>query len=375
MAKLITTEPSPPKKNQKLTTTTTKAAFITRPIPTNVPEPTSNNVAATQINFPMTTKFFLTHPAPSTVAQPHQKELDNTTNPQLKKQFITPDPLLIFRFQHRHQVQIQSDGWERQKRKWIQILSNDPHLTINQFNTMTSHLLPSTKETYWGALLAAGRDVAWSLLHHPAICAQTKSLNRKAMLHIPTQSPPISLQEVQRLALSMTPHAAVALETCFALAARLGDILQLTARSISQVKSDLIGITFWEGKVVPIIGPYTLHVPTASGPGQALLALRKQAKSPQQRLFSPTVANELDRALKSNNYGRRSLRRGALQTMALAGAKSETLLHFSKHRTLEMLYKYLGWGQYLLPPNTALEQQKALLAPFSPASNTYTTTL
>lgn len=40
----------------------------------------------------------------------------------------------------------------------------------------------------------------------------------------------------------------------------------------------------------------------------------------------------------------RSIRRGALQTMALAGATDQTLLEFSQHRDPQMLHRYLDWG-------------------------------
>lgn len=40
----------------------------------------------------------------------------------------------------------------------------------------------------------------------------------------------------------------------------------------------------------------------------------------------------------------RSMRRGALITMAEAGAPISVLLNFSKHKSSAMLYRYLGWG-------------------------------
>ena len=58
------------------------------------------------------------------------------------------------------------------------------------------------------------------------------------------------------------------------------------------------------------------------------------------------IQKEVMNALKTTDqkYEQRSIRRGSLQVLAMAGADEPTLLSFSGHKHAPMLWRYLGWG-------------------------------
>ena len=59
----------------------------------------------------------------------------------------------------------------------------------------------------------------------------------------------------------------------------------------------------------------------------------------------------------------RSLRRGSLQTLATKGATHEQLMHFSGHKTLASLLRYLNWGSIVGKRESELQELGTLLAP------------
>ena len=73
----------------------------------------------------------------------------------------------------------------------------------------------------------------------------------------------------------------------------------------------------------------------------------QQFKSPTDSVCSMSDVDIVRDALKAHNktFDLRSLRRGALQSLAASGCHSDTLLIFSGHTTKKSLLRYLGWGE------------------------------
>jgi len=103
---------------------------------------------------------------------------------------------------------------------------------------------------------------------------------------------------------------------------------------------------YLKGKGVILRGPYTVHtiMPEDSlllqilqMPGDYLFP---QDKADDIHKLALTALKEVDRRIEQ-----RSIRRGALQELAMTDADETTLLMFSGHRDAQMLWRYLGWGQ------------------------------
>jgi hypothetical protein len=148
---------------------------------------------------------------------------------------------------------------------------------------------------------------------------------------------------------------ATALALAWVTAARLGCVLQLEAGDITLTPGESpeapwkLRVEFRRGKGVLFRGPYTVHtllpVKQAKVAANLLAPLRSH-----QRLFpTPTPTHKaVLAALRARNLTLevRSLRRGALQTLALT-TPEDLLLNFSGHTNVRTLRRYLGWGRIL----------------------------
>ena len=133
-------------------------------------------------------------------------------------------------------------------------------------------------------------------------------------------------------------------------AARPMDALLLLPNNVKTLRTvhdrKVWSITFVEGKGVLIRGPYTVH--TVLTDDTFLQMALKHPNSPS--LFPlelrALIQKEVMNALKTTDqkYEQRSIRRGSLQVLAMAGADEPTLLSFSGHKHAPMLWRYLGWG-------------------------------
>jgi len=161
----------------------------------------------------------------------------------------------------------------------------------------------------------------------------------------------------------------VAILLSFSLAQRCADVIRLRCVNIFVLAEvGLLGIKFVEGKVTPKTGPYSLHLGLRTQVAQELLVLTKQRKATNNKyLFLQTGSdkerNKMGETIKHQlrkadpRLEQRSLRRGALSTMALNGATVRQLLYYSKHKSEEMLMRYLDWGMYNI--HMALEAVEA----------------
>ena len=137
----------------------------------------------------------------------------------------------------------------------------------------------------------------------------------------------------------------------FLLGQRLSDVVRLQARSLTTFPRHR-SVTFFEGKVVPKIGPFSVNFKTPSPTSQLAIAweqlqhvAQSQALPTDYLVQNPKMAQEKIVSFITKDV--RSLRRGGLTMMALSGATMEQLLIFSKHASEKMLMKYILHGAAL----------------------------
>jgi hypothetical protein len=128
---------------------------------------------------------------------------------------------------------------------------------------------------------------------------------------------------------------------------RVGCIRQLEKQDIAAHANRTLSIRFRRGKVVPAIGPYTVH--TGAIPEEFWPALVQFLTPchPSQRIFQTVSGVQVKLALRTIDaqLEQRSLRRGAIQCLAQqAGMTNEILMAYTKHTTLASLFRYLNWG-------------------------------
>jgi hypothetical protein len=205
-----------------------------------------------------------------------------------------------------------------------------------------------------GALrqFALYRSGAPQLLLHlcPVWKASMTTLAGQARRQLPKQSRPATRAEVQQ-AIAMEPSlpVRVALILAWAAAGRTGDIQKLTKSTTFLAPNGQVTITYTAGKTVSARGPYSITT-AALRPADATLVqrwldTRHHMLFPQAESFGAAIKVALRRVNPLLEC--RSLRRGALQAMALNGTPEATLLEFSGHTTTKMLRTYLGWGTLL----------------------------
>ena len=150
--------------------------------------------------------------------------------------------------------------------------------------------------------------------------------------------------------------SAAALWLCWIVAGRMGDVQQLERKDLVFGSEDKLSVTMRRGKTVAVRGPYTVH--TTTGKFSRQLKEYVESKNPDERLFPHQLLKfqkQLREALKrvSPELTLRSLRRGALQAMALQGTSAATLMSYSGHTREDTLKRYLNWGRLFGVARTA----------------------
>lgn len=225
------------------------------------------------------------------------------------------------------------------------------------------HTKWSTVQTILGNLLGAIRDsslIGKRVQIHDSACMLRKidrTLEKRMRLEPVLFPYPASfgvMTAAAKFLLSQrTPVAQLAalyLKMWHATASRPGDPLLLAARSVQTHRTHMgrrvWSVTFLEGKGVMIRGPYTVH--TVIPDDELLMVTLKICSA---TLFPPeltdTISSLAISALKTQDarLEKRSVRRGALQELAMTDTEESTLLMFSGHKDAPMLWRYLGWGQ------------------------------
>jgi hypothetical protein len=224
-----------------------------------------------------------------------------------------------------------------------------------------------TASKYWSAMTKAGEAVGWPL----SFVVRVKGKLLACLAKEEEQKrPTVPLTEGHMAAAlrHMSDLQSEVAATAFILGQRTGDTLQLKAGCLSVVEdaatsAKFLAICYKRGKTVRRRQPYSVHLPEDSVLAKSLL-LRQKGVQSGDLLFGNDPLSTLDavvRALKAQDpsYCALSIRKGGLQAMALHGVSEAAMLHHSRHTSLEMLNRYLGWGQV----NLAAARERFGVAP------------
>lgn len=161
----------------------------------------------------------------------------------------------------------------------------------------------------------------------------------------PATSPQV-LKAIEVLHTNGNTAKAAALLLGWLTAARLGCVLQLRTEDLQFNTDRSISITFRRGKGVRARGPYTVHATQL--PISLHDMLHTYVETRAANIFGKEVKGEkLKLALRvvDKELEQRSIRRGALQLMALNGTPTTTLMRYSGHTRESTLLRYLDWGK------------------------------
>ena len=195
------------------------------------------------------------------------------------------------------------------------------------------------------SLLPMYRRVAHgiSLKQDPVWQQTLQAIQRRAREETPRTPEAMTPEIFERtLAAETRPQHRAALQLMFFTSGRVGCVLLLQKEDLTFNPDGSITATFRRGKGVKARGPYTVHGPRLH---HHLAELQAFVASAPRKLFSITPPQMLSTfRLCDPRMEARSVRRGSLQTMALAGVPLETLILYSGHTNEKTLLRYLGWG-------------------------------
>jgi integrase len=186
-------------------------------------------------------------------------------------------------------------------------------------------------------------------------------LVRKTLPQAPRGATQAQVLQAIRIEVSLPVKAALVL--AWVCAARTSDIWRLQKRHVTINTDGSLSITYLETKTAKATGPRSLTTTPLPAPWLALF--RRWYEQRHAWLFPTGGLNkEVRAALRRVDplLECRSLRRGALQTMALAGVPANVLMEYSGHTTERMLRVYLGWGRLLRSVTTTTAAAGTTLA-------------
>ena len=138
----------------------------------------------------------------------------------------------------------------------------------------------------------------------------------------------------------------VALEMMWVTAGRAQDITRIIATEVCATKEGS-KVKFIIGKVASF-QPYT--VATAAMGKEARMYIKKRQEEVQKEkrswMFPGVTVDKLRESMQriDKKYGTRSVRRGALQALSATGMTDVQLMHYSQHKCIETLRRYLDFG-------------------------------
>jgi len=242
----------------------------------------------------------------------------------------------------------------REHRQWH-------HLTISMASIFALHHLRRTLNWSW-ATMTTMMGTYCSILRrldaystaYPVTVGEwgswkdaCRAVTKLKNLETVTQSTPATTEDiviiVNQLIRDKQQSAAFLLIIAWSHAARVGNVATLLKRNFL---TNFTQIRWDKAKTTATRGPYTTT--SVYGPFASLVTKHlQQFKSPTDSVCSTSDVDTVRKALKAHNktFDLRSLRRGALQSLAASGCHSDTLLIFSGHTTKKSLLRYLGWGE------------------------------
>jgi len=221
----------------------------------------------------------------------------------------------------------------------------------------------STTRQIFNTLLAALRDA--ERLHSRLRLAKKgteigrieRSLNLKAQAEAVDFPRPATSRELWRacawlegLKTRFATEARIYLMLWWFTTARPGDALLLRWENVVCMGRvglhNVTAVKFVEGKGPTFRGPYTVHTVLPATCDMKLLKRTGRYVFPEETRVE--VGKLALRALKIGHpeNDMRSVRRGSLQELAMAGTPEAVLLNFSGHTCVKTLHRYLDWGLY-----------------------------
>jgi hypothetical protein len=144
--------------------------------------------------------------------------------------------------------------------------------------------------------------------------------------------------------LEPNPAVKAALEIAWVTAARGGDLRALQTGNVEVSEKDT-KVRFRAGKTASAQA-YTIMTTLVSNETKSYIRERNK-RGLAQWIFPQVSGEDLKLALRRANplLEQRSIRRGALQHLAVEGKLTdEQLLHYSQHRSIQTLKRYLAFG-------------------------------
>ena len=198
----------------------------------------------------------------------------------------------------------------------------------------TLRMLPLYREA---AAIDLTKDAEWA--------SGLKYFGMRAKEEVPRAVRPMNHTHARdAVRLAETAKVKVAIALSWLVAGRVGDILELRAEDVSyDPNTKMVSLTYRRGKTVSRRGPYSVHSEVTEEWAQLFATFfGKSAPRP----FAGVKVADVTKALRRVDPAleARSIRRGAIQTMAVSGVPDEVLIMFSGHATIGMLHRYLQWG-------------------------------
>lgn len=172
----------------------------------------------------------------------------------------------------------------------------------------------------------------------------------------PAKQPTATCWKEVETAIDLEPVTAIkmAVLTTWLACGRGGDVLllkpsdiEMTSKATSKGEQEGMSISFWKGKTVKTRGSYTVFTQRPPPKYWEMFVQYKKEMMEKDYLFKGVRGSQIKDALRRSNpkLEQRSLRRGAIQTLAATGLTDEELLHYSGHTNVSMLRRYLNFGK------------------------------
>lgn len=223
-------------------------------------------------------------------------------------------------------------------------------------------------------------DNAMSKILDRAVCAAPRRPLRREAGNVVADFTARDVEKVLAIATTAEDSKrALIVWIAWRLGQRIKDVMRIVVESVDLMSAealnaefDAIAITITMGKRVGRgTKPYVIWLPTAlkeadlfmhqvrhpAGTLQAAIPAIGLATAAD--LVTPVFVKSLDEEFlerevqvigrmikRATNLNVLDVRRGGLQTLALAGASVETLLTYSRHKKRETLLEYLHWGKW-----------------------------
>ena len=191
-----------------------------------------------------------------------------------------------------------------------------------------------------------------------------KGAGKESKQEVPNQATPAtwSLVEEAIKKESIMSHKMAVLLT-WLTCGRGGDVLLLEPNCVELQENGMM-VHFRRGKTVKTRGAYSIFTPHPTDQLKESFGifLKEALASKRKWLFQGVQGKHVKEALRRADpkLEQRSLRRGAIQTLAGSGLGDEEMLKYSGHANVQMLRRYLNFGK-LSGEGKRLQEQATVL--------------